>query len=277
MNEKINIKKLKSSWTKYDIVKLIDITADNDLEPYIVGLKAIDTPVLKGFLGINHLSDELPSFWKEIQNYPKQVRLFAFVAAVSMHYSLLKLLARFSSKSSMTGTYKYEPNTKVSTNLRSALVLSGAALQNYRREKEVPYTLATLFEDGNVGLLAKELFINRLCVIGYNEAELVADQELFWEACDKSFIIDALSLDKEQFKKWTLGESLDPKKDVFSISNLKVYSRLPMLRVNQWMNEWDDINFNSEELRRKPKPYFYTFSIDARLLKRLSDVHRRNS
>lgn len=96
-------------------------------------------------------------------------------------------------------------------------------------------------------------------------------------ACDKSFIIDALSLDKEQFKKWTLGESLDPKKDVFSISNLKVYSRLPMLRVNQWMNEWDDINFNSEELRRKPKPYFYTFSIDARLLKRLSDVHRRNS
>lgn len=105
MNEKINIKKLKSSWTKYDIVKLIDITADNDLEPYIVGLKAIDTPVLKGFLGINHLSDELPSFWKEIQNYPKQVRLFAFVAAVSMHYSLLKLLARFSSKSSMTGTY----------------------------------------------------------------------------------------------------------------------------------------------------------------------------
>ncbi|MCS3170758.1 hypothetical protein NXW76_00825 [Bacteroides thetaiotaomicron] len=81
MNEKINIKKLKSSWTKYDIVKLIDITADNDLEPYIVGLKAIDTPVLKGFLGINHLSDELPSFWKEIQNYPKQVRLFAFVAA----------------------------------------------------------------------------------------------------------------------------------------------------------------------------------------------------
>lgn len=56
MNEKINIKKLKSSWTKYDIVKLIDITADNDLEPYIVGLKAIDTPVLKGFLGINHLS-----------------------------------------------------------------------------------------------------------------------------------------------------------------------------------------------------------------------------
>ncbi len=41
MNEKINYKKLKSSWTKYDIVKLVDLTADNDLEPYIVGLKAI--------------------------------------------------------------------------------------------------------------------------------------------------------------------------------------------------------------------------------------------
>ncbi len=125
------------------------------------------------------MSDELPSFWKEIQNYPKQVRLFAFVAAVSMHYSLLKLLARFSSKSSMTGTYKYEPNTKVSTNLK---VLWSCQVQLYKiieEKKEVPYTLATLFEDGNVGLLAKELFINRLCVIGYNEAELVADQELF--------------------------------------------------------------------------------------------------
>ena len=49
-----------------------------------------------------------------------------------------------------------------------------------------------------------------------------------------------------------------------------------MLRVNQWMNDWDDIDFNPQELRRKPKPYFYTFSIDARLLKRLSDVHARN-
>ncbi len=277
MNENIDIKKLASSWTKYDIVKLIDITAENDLEPYISGLKAIDTPVLKGFLGIKNIYDDLPRFWMEIQNHPKQVRLFAFVAAISTHHALLKLLAKFSSKSSMTGTYRYESGGKISTNLRSALVLSGAALQNYRREKEVPYTLATLFENGAVGLLAKDLFINRLSIIGYNETELAANQELFWEACDKSFIIEALSLDKEQFKKWTSGNSLDPQKDVFSIRNLKVYSQLPMLRVNQWMNEWDDINFNSYELRRKPKPYYYTFSIDARLLKRLSDVHRRNT
>lgn len=68
MNENIDIKKLASSWTKYDIVKLIDITAENDLEPYISGLKAIDTPVLKGFLGIKNIYDDLPRFWMEIQN-----------------------------------------------------------------------------------------------------------------------------------------------------------------------------------------------------------------
>lgn len=277
MSESIDLKKLRSSWTKYDIVKLIDIAAENDLENYIVGLKGIDTPVLKGFLGIRQLSEELPEFWMKIQNYPKQIRLFSFVAAISTHYSLLKLLARFSSKGSMTGNYEYEEGNKVSTNLRSALVVSGAALQNYRREKEVPYTLATLFEDGNVGLLVKDLFINRLSIIGYDKEQLISNNELFWEACDKAYMIDALALDKEQFKKWTQGESLDAMEDVFSISKLKVYSRLPMLRINQWMNEWDDINFNSEELRRKPKPYFYTFSIDARLLKRLSDVHRRNT
>lgn len=275
MNGTIDLKKLKSSWTKYDVVKLIDITAENDLTNYIVGLKGIDTPVLKGYLGIKELSDELPPFWDEIQKYPKQVRLFSFVATVSMHYSLLKLLARFSSKGTMTGTYKYENvNDKLFTNLRSSLVISGAALQNYRREKEVPYTLATLFENGSVGLLVKDLFINRLSTIGYTK-EALSDNELFWEACDKSYMIDSLALDKDQFKRWTMGEPLDLSRDVFSISKLKIYTQLPMLRINQWMNEWDDIPFNPEELRRKPKPYFYTFSIDARLLKRLSDVHRR--
>ena len=162
MNETIDLKKLKSSWTKYDVVKLIDIVAENKLKEYINDGKTIDKPVLKGFLGIKELSDELPSFWSEIQNYPKQIRLFSLIAAISMHYTLLKLLAQFALKGTMTGVYKYiEKDIKVSTNLRSALVISGAALQNYRREKKVPYTFASLFENGEVGLLVRKLFINR--------------------------------------------------------------------------------------------------------------------
>lgn len=278
MNETIDLKKLKSSWTKYDVVKLIDIVAENKLKEYINDGKTIDKPVLKGFLGIKELSDELPSFWSEIQNYPKQIRLFSLIAAISMHYTLLKLLAQFALKGTMTGVYKYiEKDIKVSTNLRSALVISGAALQNYRREKKVPYTFASLFENGEVGLLVRKLFINRLSIIGYNHAVLETNTDLFIEACDKSYMIEALALDNEQFRKWIGGEALNQTEDVFSIKKLKVYRQLPMLRINQWMNEWDDINFDPIELRRKPKPYFYTFSIDARLLKRLSDVHRRNT
>lgn len=275
--DEVILKNLKASWTKYDIVRLIEITANNELKDYISGLKPLDTPVLTKFLGIKKLSDELPSFWKDIQKYPKYVRLFSFIAAVSTHYSLLKLLAKFASKGSMHGTYVYNANDKVSTNLRSALVVSGAALQNYRREIEVPYTFATLFECGEVGFLIKELFTSRLIVIGYDKNKLINNIDFFIEACDKSFMIDALALEKEQFRRWIQGDNLDSKRDVFSISKLKVYTQLPMLRVNQWMNEWDDIDFDIKELRRKPNPYFYIFSIDARLLKRLSDVYSRNT
>lgn len=273
----IDITRLKASWTKYDIVKLIDIVADNDLSSCINGTRGINAAVLKAFLGVINLSDELPSFWLEIQKHPKHSRLFALVAAITSHYKILKLMSGFAKRGGMSGTYSYKHGDKMSTNLRSALVVSGASLQNYRRESEVPYTFVKLFECGDVGLLAKDLFINRLVKIGYDEQIISSNPSKFYEACDKALIIDALALSRSSFEKWINGMSLDIENEVFSIKKLKVYSELPMLRVNQWMNEWDDIDFNVEELRRKPKPHFYTFSIDARLLKRLSDVHRRNT
>ena len=50
-----------------------------------------------------------------------------------------------------------------------------------------------------------------------------------------------------------------------------------MIKMNQWLNEWDDVNYDKDELRRKPEPVAYLFSIDARVLKKLADVHRRKA
>lgn len=275
MKESVDVRKLKASWTKYDIVKLVDIDSIEELKSFIAGSKPIDAPVLRAFIGVNNLSDDLPSFWDAISSHPKYLRLFALIAAITTHHSILEKMAQFANKGNMSGLYIYEGGNKYSTNLRGALVVSGAALQKYRKSEKVPYIFTSLFENGEIGLIAKTLFANRLMKTGYTEVQL-RNKELYYEACDKTNIISALALTKAQFKKWVEGKSLDIKEEVFSLDKLRAYTEIPMLRVNQWMNEWDDIDFNIEELRRKPKPYFYTFSIDARLLKRLSDVHARN-
>jgi len=279
MKNTVDFKKLSSSWTKYDIVKLINIAAENDLEEFKSKKNTIYDSVLKSFIGINELTDTIPVYWKEIQKHLKQIRLFSLIAGITTHHEIIKLMSKFAEVGEMSGKFVYETkNDKKYTNLRSALVISGAALQNYRREAIVPYNFKTLFENEQVGLLIKSLFINRLEVAGYSEEELIKDHEAFVNACDTHKMIKMLAISKEQFNKWTLGEAIISDKDrSISISDLEIYQKIPMLRVNQWMNGWDDINFDSKEFRQKPKPTFYTFSIDARLLKRLSDVHRRKT
>lgn len=48
------------------------------------------------------------------------------------------------------------------------------------------------------------------------------------------------------------------------------------LKINQWLDEWDDVHF-VQKSRKKPKPFFYLFSISATTLKRLSKVYPRKA
>lgn len=47
------------------------------------------------------------------------------------------------------------------------------------------------------------------------------------------------------------------------------------LIVNQWLKDWDDVQFGPK--RTKPNPFFYVFSINANTLKRLSKVYPRKA
>ena len=51
--------------------------------------------------------------------------------------------------------------------------------------------------------------------------------------------------------------------------------RLPAIRVNQWLDEWNSYRFSKQDRQRKPEPHFYMTSIPAGVLLRLSNVPRR--
>ena len=276
MPSKIDFSRLKTSWTKYDVVQVIEIINNKELDPYLNNSKKINKPVLRAILSLDVNNDQLPHYWGKIYYYPKQLKIFSLIASLFTHHSNIKKFAdKYSKKGQLGGEFKVDAHDKVSTNIRSALVVSGASLENYRRQPIVPYDFSALFENGETGLLMKDLLKDRLSKIGYSKDNLNADTE-FVKLCQKHDFIAALGMHKTQFERWTKGHAIDTSKEVFKFSQLIIYKEITMLRINQWMNEWGDIDFKSP-LRRKPDPVFYMFSIDARLLKKLSDVHRRKS
>lgn len=268
-----DLKRLKSSWTKYDAVQVIDIIANGEIELYINKLKSINIPTLKALLGIKGLTDPLPSYWIEIKKYPRQLRLFALLADIFTHYQNIKWFAE-SSTGKMKGIFHTEG--KHGTNLRSALVESGASSKEYRRETEVPYDFSILFENGEVGKLFKQLLIDRLISVGFDSN--ILHSEKFYSICNGYELFKTLSLSKPLFKKWLEGTNIDSLEiqSEYSFEQLKIFKEIKALKVNQWLNDWDDIDFK-KAMRQKPDPFFFIFKIDARLLKRISDVHRRKS
>ena len=53
--------------------------------------------------------------------------------------------------------------------------------------------------------------------------------------------------------------------------------KIPAIRVQQWLNDWDSYDFDEKVRQRKPEPYFYLCSMSAPLLRRLSGVRRREA
>ncbi len=51
--------------------------------------------------------------------------------------------------------------------------------------------------------------------------------------------------------------------------------RVPALRFKQWLENWEDYDFNEAALRRRPPEHLYMFSMRAAELRQLSDVYKR--
>ena len=162
-----DLTKLKTSWTKYDIVQVLDVVYSIDtIQKYMKGEASINEPILKSFLGVKSLNDPIPSYWLDIQHYSdKEKKLFALAALLFTHYEIIDLFANSYSKGNMKGVAKIHGD-KASTNLRSALVISGATDPSNRRRSEVPYDLTPLITNYNIGPLFKQVLLQRFSVCG---------------------------------------------------------------------------------------------------------------
>lgn len=267
------LKKINSSWTKFDIVQVIQIAAEGRLKEVYDSREGINAGVLKSFVGVENLEQEFPSYWVEMKKYPKQLRLFALMSAIFTHEKNIKDFANKFSDKKMRGVLIVSKGSKQGTNLRRGLIVSGASLTNFEKSKKVPYDLSALYEDGEVGKLFKQLLEQRILKIGHTNEDINTTTK-FLKICHSHQFHKVLSLTRNQFKRWIEGEALS-QEDVYNFQQLKVYKNIPVIKMHQWLNEWDDVNFNKDDLRRKPLPHAYIFSIDARLLKKLADVHRR--
>ena len=198
----LNLSRLKTSWTKFDIVQVLNVVSSIDnINKYLKGDDVINEPILKSFLGIRNLDDPIPSYWIDIQKYNgKEKKLFAMAALLFTHIDIIHLFSKSYSQGNMKGVAVITSH-KSSTNLRSALVESGAAQAIYRRKTEVPYDFTPLLTNRNIGPLFKKVLLQRFSVCG---VEGPNDEE-FYDLCYENQFHAVLSLSEGQFYNWLEG------------------------------------------------------------------------
>lgn len=203
--KELNLSKLRTSWTKYEIVQVLNVVNNVEtIHKYLKGEASINEPILKSFLGINSLNDPIPSYWIDIQKFSdKEKKLFALAALLFTHIDIIYLFSKSYSRGNMKGVAVITSH-KSSTNLRSALVVSGAAHANYRRNTEVPYEFTPLLTNPSIGPLFKMVLLQRFSVCGVENP----NDEEFYNLCNENQFPAVLSLSEGQFYNWLEGVGL---------------------------------------------------------------------
>ena len=201
----LDLSKLKTSWTKYDIVQVLDVVNSVDtIQKYLKGDANINESILKSFLGISSLNDPIPSYWIEIQGFREnEKKLFALAALLFTHVDIIYLFSKSYSQGNMKGVAVITSH-KSSTNLRSALVVSGASQAAFRRKTEVPYDFTPLLTNYRIGPLFKQVLLQRFGVCGLKNP----NDDQFYGLCNENQFPAVLSLSEGQFYNWLEGVGL---------------------------------------------------------------------
>lgn len=199
-----DISKLRTSWTKYDIVQVMDVISSEDrIDLYKAGKITIDGPILRSFLGIKKLSDPTPSHWIAIQKYPEHKKIFALLAVLFTHGKVIQQFANKYSNSNRGGVFQMAGG-KEYTNIRSALVESGAASSKDRRSDKVPYNFSDIFTNGTVGELFKKVLEERITRVTKKKIS----EEEFYKISRANGFHKALGLSFEDYFSWLEGADL---------------------------------------------------------------------
>ena len=65
--------------------------------------------------------------------------------------------------------------------------------------------------------------------------------------------------------------------ETMSAKKVKPQTTIPLLKVRQWLQNWDQIRFDKKARQSKPAPDFFLCSIKASDLKALTGVYRRST
>lgn len=201
MKLQVDFTQLRTSWTKYDIVQVMEVIHNVDtIEKFKRKEAEIDEPILRSFLGIKSLQEPIPEYWIEVQSFPNEKKLFALFAVIFTHGGIVKEFAEEYSTGNMKGEFRVEGG-KQSTNIRSALIESGAAEPFYRRRTEVPFDFSPIFQNPEVGRLFKEVLLERISRL---TTSAISDEE-FFSICFSNNFHKAISISEQQFKSWING------------------------------------------------------------------------
>jgi DGQHR domain-containing protein len=58
---------------------------------------------------------------------------------------------------------------------------------------------------------------------------------------------------------------------------MEIPKKIHGIKVNQWIPRWDKVYCYDQPYRKKPDPFFYIFSIEARIMKKLTGIYRRST
>lgn len=206
MEVHIDFKELKTSWTKYDIVDVLDVVHSVEtIQKYKNKEADIDVPILKSMLGIKSLDAPIPEYWIEIQKYPKEKKIFALLALIFTHGDVVEDFATKYSQGRMKGVVVIDSPVKQLTNLRSALVVAEATDPTNRRKKEVPYDFSVVFYNPEVGKLFKKVLLERLSRLVKSP---LSDKDFYRISFENKFE-KALGITQEQYKNWLEGKAFD--------------------------------------------------------------------
>lgn len=204
MKTEFDHRKLKLSWTKYDIVRVADIVESRDaFKQFYDRKKNIDDPILRSVIGIMPNNSTIPSFWDKIFELELKVRkAFVFWWIIFTSYSVYsKFSDKFTSRK-FIGKYVHEPG-KVETNLRSLIFKCKLTSILDRKASEVPFDASIIHSvPGNIIRDAFENLIIRHSK-NYNPEELDA-------ICIESKFHKVLGLTEEEFLEWINEVSQSP-------------------------------------------------------------------
>ncbi|UOY05336.1 AAA family ATPase [Muricauda sp. SCSIO 64092] len=216
-NGDFNFTKIRTSWTKYDIVQVMEVVHSPEiLRKYVDREAKMDGRILRSFLGMKSLDHAIPEYWIDIQKYPQEKKLFALFSVIFTHGEIVKKFAEEYTGDDMKGLFVYTSG-KEYTNIRSALVESGAAKPYLRKAKEVPFDFSPIFKNFEVGKLFKRVLkerITRLTKVTPNDTD-------FYKICLGNNFHKAMGISSNKFWSWLEGIKMTETEDNY-INTVKI-------------------------------------------------------